>query len=410
MKRSGCIHCGTPIRSGQGSEGFCCHGCEQVHRLIQEDGLSTFYSLQDHPGRPVDEAGEGIPDLTALRSVVAKAEEASAGATASVSVRVSGMTCLACVWLIEQLIDRFAGCRPVRVSLQERIVELSWEKGSFDLVKLARELARYGYVLSPLSPQGFQLSGWAWRAILCGVLAINGIWLEQVLGAGFLEDEVVGLFHILSLSIVVLSLFAGGGIFFGPSLLALRIGVLHIDLPTAVGLGLLLVSLLVDSCLVSQSTPQWGLLPSIICILLTGRWLHSWLWRKVRIQVFRQMTVSARSSVRWRKVYFWQCILFCSVGLVALIISAFSLGYRISLEGFVALLLAPALFPLATVARYCWPLLWMWGGFFLAWLGILLSWIFTWSALHASLWTVLSGLLWLTLLAAFHREEKVMSN
>ncbi|MGB0344175.1 MAG: heavy metal translocating P-type ATPase metal-binding domain-containing protein, partial [Coraliomargarita sp.] len=54
MKRSGCIHCGTPLRRGSGPEGFCCAGCEQVHGLIQKDGLEAFYALQDQTGRPVE--------------------------------------------------------------------------------------------------------------------------------------------------------------------------------------------------------------------------------------------------------------------------------------------------------------------------------------------------------------------
>ena len=410
MKRGGCIHCGTLIRSDKGPEGFCCNGCEQVYRLIQEDGLSTFYSLQDHPGRPVEATGEARPDSVALCSVQAKAEEASVGVMGSATIRISGMTCLGCAWLIEQIASRFTGSQTVRVSLQERILELSWEKSHFDLVELARALARYGYVLSPLPVQVFQLSGWAWRTMLCGLLLLNTLWLEHLLSAGFLAEGVVGLFRIISLSVVVLSLFAGAGTFVTPALSALRMGVLHLDLPAALGLGALLASLLFDLFLDPETIVQWSLLPLILCLLQAGRWLHSSLWQKIRGNLFSQMRVSAASSLRWRQVFYLQGVLLFAVCMLASIGTIWGFGWPLSLEGVGALLLAPTFFPLAAVTRYSWPRLWMWVGFSLAWIGVGLSWAFGWSALQALSWAILSGLLFLALFAAFHRAELVQTS
>ncbi|MDP4879119.1 MAG: heavy metal translocating P-type ATPase metal-binding domain-containing protein, partial [Opitutales bacterium] len=47
-----CKHCGTRYPDFTGHGDFCCGGCEQVYRLIRDEGLEGFYSLRDRVGEP----------------------------------------------------------------------------------------------------------------------------------------------------------------------------------------------------------------------------------------------------------------------------------------------------------------------------------------------------------------------
>ncbi len=390
MKRSGCIHCGTPLRRGSGPEGFCCAGCEQVHGLIQKDGLEAFYALQDQTGRPVESlAGAEPADGAALRRLQTEVERRGDSGTAR--LRVAGMTCVGCVWLVERIASRMAGCRAARASLQERVLELSWEPGRFDLVALAGELRRFGYGLSPDGPGGWRFSGMAWRVLLCGALAANAVWLEHLLRSGVLDASVAGLFRMLAVSVVFLSLFAGAGLFLAPALSALRMRVAHHDLPVAAGLSLLSLVLLAEAGSEAGGIARWSLLPVVVWILLAGRWLQQGLWRKLRGWRFAGVVMDERPAIRWRRVLFWQCGILALASLILFVALSAGGGWLAGLERVASLLLAPALFPLAAVARHGWPRGWMQAGISLAWLGLSACVFFNWPAPAGALFGALSG-------------------
>src|SRR5690348_1947277 len=48
-----CTHCGEPCtteRIRADDKLFCCEGCRMVWRLLDRNGLCTYYHLNEHPG------------------------------------------------------------------------------------------------------------------------------------------------------------------------------------------------------------------------------------------------------------------------------------------------------------------------------------------------------------------------
>lgn len=400
MKRDGCIHCGTPLRGNQVAEGFCCSGCEQVYRLIQEDGLETFYTLQDQMGRPVNKRfkTENV-NKSSLRRVQ---EAVEAGGDSGVArLRISGMTCLGCVWLIEQISRRVSGCRSARANLQDRVLDIRWEKGQFDLVELASELDRFNYRLAPLTRRASQVSDIAWRALISGILAFNALWLEKFLEASSLDPSLTGLFQMLALSVVVMSLFIGSGFFVAPVLRALWMRVLHYDMLNALAVVLLTLDLFLERTIFQNDSTSWGLLPWVFFFLSAGRWLQQGFCKRLVDQFFRDAVICERSAVRWRRLLNTHSIcivLVCWVLVFVELRTGTSTGILKIVAGF---LLLPALYPLTVVTRYGWPQVWIFAGILSHWLALVGSFYLSGSPLIAALWSALSGFLWLVLFSLF---------
>ena len=118
-----CIHCGTEFSPSHEGENFCCKGCEFVHALIQEEGLERFYDLQDGAvGQPVRDRPFRPAELDWLTTLTEDAESGANGepsedgtgkrdtrTDASLTLRVRGISCVGCVWLIEKLFLREDG-------------------------------------------------------------------------------------------------------------------------------------------------------------------------------------------------------------------------------------------------------------------------------------------------------------
>ena len=127
MRRT-CQHCARPFREGTGEGDFCCSGCRQVYELIGAEGLGDFYALQDQMGRPVGDVRDSAVDRSELSRLQRDAEQSKP----EIHVRVDGMSCLGCVWLVERIAKAESGVVSARVSLQENRLVLGWRPGSFD--------------------------------------------------------------------------------------------------------------------------------------------------------------------------------------------------------------------------------------------------------------------------------------
>lgn len=268
-----CKHCGTPYSPGQGTGAFCCSGCEQVYRLIHDEGFDEYYDLQDRVGRPLRAEPFAHRDLSWAAGLQSAAE--ADGVAPELRLRVGGMSCLGCVWLIERLGKRAPGVRSAQVSLARQCLRLSWTPGLFDLTALIGELQRFGYHADPFAESSAPpVSPLAWRTILCAIFAANSLLLAipQLLGLdGFVYAD---LFFLLSLLFVVLSFSVGGAAFIISAWRAVRMPRLGYDvLAGAIVVGVLLLAVLVPMFQPGMEVRAWIFSASVFLLLL-GQWLQ----------------------------------------------------------------------------------------------------------------------------------------
>ena len=89
-----CDHCGAVLAPGQGR--FCCTGCEAAYGLVRGLGLDAFYRRR--------ETADGAlrPEASTLAFDALQLIRDEAEGFKSLEVMISGLTCGACVWLVEQ--------------------------------------------------------------------------------------------------------------------------------------------------------------------------------------------------------------------------------------------------------------------------------------------------------------------
>jgi Cu2+-exporting ATPase len=215
---------------------FCCAGCQFVHGLIVKNGLGQFYDLQSSTGAPVKSIVFQARDYSWLQELV-KSAESVGGPVASLDLDLQGISCLGCVWLIEKLFLNKEGALAIQVNSGIGRVLMRWQNGVPDMVKFARELQSFGYLLSPLGKSnGRESRALVTRIGLCGAFAMNTMifTLPGYLGLKQTFDYAI-LFNRLALAFSTLSFIIGGGYFLGRTWHSLRNGVLHIDLPISAG-------------------------------------------------------------------------------------------------------------------------------------------------------------------------------
>lgn len=277
-KRKPCIHCGTPyVPSNHLPEGYCCHGCAYVHRLITAEGLERFYELRGETVHPVGSLPLREQAFEWLREKQVELEaELPPGSLVKARFHLQGISCVGCVWLIEKLFLRHAGAVRAAAEPQRGELRLQWIAGQLSLADFAIELQRHGYLLSPENTVAQSTSReLTTRLALCGAFALNAMLFTLPRYLGMESDfPLARLFSLLTLLFSTLSLVAGGSYFIARAARALRRSVIHIDLPIALGLVLAYLGSLLGWFLGLERFLYFDFVAIFTFLMLVGRWLQ----------------------------------------------------------------------------------------------------------------------------------------
>ncbi|MBL8714850.1 MAG: heavy metal translocating P-type ATPase metal-binding domain-containing protein [Myxococcales bacterium] len=279
MNDSGCTHCGGPIPRSE-TDGFCCGGCRLVHQLIDAEGLERYYALRGPNGEPVAEAKE-TRDRKWLEPITEQMR-AEKGDVARVDLDLQGISCAACVWLIDQLFRKEEGAISCLVDPALGRVSLLVHPQAFGLVRFVSRVESCGYLLGPRRKQSVTESpALLWRMGACIAIAMNAMLLAFSIYAGLSEGPILKLFTGLSFALATASVLVGGSWFVKSAVGALRRGVLHLDLPIALGVVLAYVSS-TWAYLAHSLTTYFDTLSVFIALMLVGRFLQQRMIEKNR--------------------------------------------------------------------------------------------------------------------------------
>ncbi len=247
---STCFHCGLPLPPDEQQfkaeiEGetrhFCCFGCQSVCQAIHAAGMEGFYQrtpegtlLAPPPEPPKDLA---LYDLDEVQEEFVHQE----GDAREIHLLVEGIHCAACVWLIEQTLNRMPGVLAARVNLSARRLLLRWNNDQVRLSQILEQLARIGYAAVPFDPETAegqlkkQNRALLYRIVFAGFAMMNLLWISIALYAGASEGEFRGLFHWVGLALATPTLLYSGWPFLKGAWTSLRTAHLGMDLPIAIG-------------------------------------------------------------------------------------------------------------------------------------------------------------------------------
>lgn len=255
------------------ASGFCCAGCSYVHRLVHEHGLGGYYNLKDDVTAPVDPVVFQPRDYGWLEQAQREAE--TADGVPELTLSLQGISCAACVWLIERLFHKRPGAREIMVNAQFGQMRLNWIKGEFSLADFARRLQAFNYLVGPADTTGAEPEsrGLIRRIGLATAFAMNVMLFTLPVYFGMDSTfEYARLFSHLSMAFGTLSLLTGGGYFITRAVQGLRVGLLHIDLPISVGIIGAYLGSVYGWLTHNEALVYFDFVSGFILLMLLGRW------------------------------------------------------------------------------------------------------------------------------------------
>ena len=144
-----CAHCGQPVPEGAapaGAQAFCCTGCEAVWHALHSCGLEQYYAMQraagSHANRP--DARHSYRYLDHADSQARHVAVVAPGRVRA-ELRLDGIKCGACLWLLEALPRLQTGLLSSRVDLGRSVIVLEWTPSQAALSEIAARIGALGY-------------------------------------------------------------------------------------------------------------------------------------------------------------------------------------------------------------------------------------------------------------------------
>jgi Cu2+-exporting ATPase len=253
-----CYHCGETvpynahfeIEIGGESRAMCCPGCRAVASLIAANGLENFYQQRTaYSERPVE--AEFSPNDQYLiyddPEMAQRFSEMEEDGTVTARLLLGGITCAACTWLIEQSLGPVDGVSSALVNLQQSRLDIRFDPTRIKLSEIFSRVESLGYRPRPFhaSTARDQMSADYRRDLRR--LGVAGFGMMQVgmfavaLHAGDIQgiqDQYQGLLRGFSLLVSSFVVYYSAGTFFSTAWRHLQQGVLVMDLPVALAIGL----------------------------------------------------------------------------------------------------------------------------------------------------------------------------
>ncbi len=283
-----CAHCSLPVPKGliesDAVQQFCCAGCRVVYDTIHACGLDSFYRLKQIAGETLQPAQTTTSKYEAFdapefaKLYIRPANDAAM----SIELLLEGVTCSACIWLIEKLPEVVPGVIEARLNLRAASVRITWDRDRVKLSQIARMLDRLGHPPHPARGQSKrELIRRESRRMLiqigvAGALMGNIMLIALAMYAGDasgMDTAYRTFFRWLSVGLGVVALTWPGGIFFRSSILALRNKTINLDVPIALALLVGGVSG-VANVLLGSGEIYFDSLAVLVFLLLVGRFVQ----------------------------------------------------------------------------------------------------------------------------------------
>ena len=271
-----CEHCGLPLgRHWTEDLGpFCCAGCRSVSELIKAQGLERYYDLRADTQSPPPQLR---PDSLAwLDPLLAAAPQSASGVT-RLTLDVQGVHCAACVWLLQQLWERQRGAVDLCINPALGRAEVAWKSDEFDLRDYLRLVERFGYRFGPARKRELASSRQlVVRLGVCTAAALNVMIFSLCFYAGLASSE-GALYTILgrwSFALASVAVIVGGSLFVSSAARSLRRGIVHLDLPIALGILLGYGGSVWAHFAHGPQAAYFDTITIFIALMLFGRWLQ----------------------------------------------------------------------------------------------------------------------------------------
>lgn len=189
-----CFHCGLPLAEdtifitiNAQPRPLCCLGCKAVAEAIMNSGLASYYEFRDQ--KSMSQYNLIPPELLELEqydqeNVQAKyllTDDTDDMHTQSIILSIEGISCAACVWLLEKRVKTIEGVQRFTVNLSTHRAELCFNETICTLSRILREIAKIGFRAIPFELDQAERHQQQVQQAALKRLAVSGIGFGQVM-------------------------------------------------------------------------------------------------------------------------------------------------------------------------------------------------------------------------------------
>ncbi len=190
MKKT-CFHCGLDVpehlhltvRYENEDRETCCAGCQAVAQSIIDAGLGSYYKQRTADAQKTELPPQEILDQIRLYDLPEVQSDfvETHGGTREAVLMLGGITCAACVWLIEQQLLRTDGIVRIDLNYSTHRCRVVWDDGKIRLSDILLKIRQIGYTAAPYDAQKIEAANQKERKQYIVRLAVAGLGMMQTM-------------------------------------------------------------------------------------------------------------------------------------------------------------------------------------------------------------------------------------
>ncbi|TNC82631.1 MAG: copper-translocating P-type ATPase [Oleiphilus sp.] len=254
-----CFHCGERISPGFRAElkihdehrPFCCYGCLAIAETIVTGGLDNFYSHRTELARKPSDFDESqiaelkLYDDPELQQEFVFSEEQDGSTCQQAALSISGITCAACIWLLEQEVNRLEGVVSFSVNHTSHKAQLVWRQDQTPLSAILIDIRKLGYQGLPYHEDQVKAQlhkerrSALFRIAVAGIATMQNMMFSVPLYLGVysgIDSDFLSLFRWVSLLMSLPVVGFAALPFFRAAIRALKIRQLNMDVPVSLAI------------------------------------------------------------------------------------------------------------------------------------------------------------------------------
>ncbi len=279
-----CFHCGESCAGTSivfEEKHFCCHGCQAVYQILNENGLSSYYTLNAHAGiqqrfQRTSRKFAFLEDSEIADTLIAFRDAGQA----HVYFTIPAIHCSSCIYLLENLHRVEPGILRTDIQFLKKEARVIFDESKISLRGVVETLARIGY--DPhISMQGAVKQKPQNRSLVYR-LGVAGFAFGNIMLLSFPEyfsksasDEIYlgNIFRYLNVALAIPVFFYCANIFFISAWKGMRQKHLNIDFPVALAILVTFVRSLTE-VFSGAGNGYFDSMTGIVFFMLAGRLLQ----------------------------------------------------------------------------------------------------------------------------------------
>ena len=253
-----CFHCSLPVPeptvyfaevAGE-QQPMCCPGCKAVTEAIVAGGLENYYQHRTSHNQQADFISKRLREEMAVydRDDIQKDFARSLNdESRQASLLIEGITCAACIWLLEKHLSSMDGVGPVQVNLSTHEAQVIWQPDIIKLSSILIEIQQIGYKAFPWQADRQEAllkqenRSFIRRLAVAGIGAMQVMMYAVALYSGAITNDMTDMYRdfirIMSAIVATPVILYSAAPFFRTALRDLKIKHLSMDVPVSLAIG-----------------------------------------------------------------------------------------------------------------------------------------------------------------------------